>query len=323
MTNERYSNGNFNSQRENRQPNRRPSAQPVRRVYPGADDMTSQFVAKLRTRSAADRQSQNNRATSSALMQDVYKTVPARHSESANAKGERRAPAANVSAAPEVRDNRYSPYSNVNVNAENAAKRREAQNRTAPQPQARANVAATRPVQQKQQVASARRQGSAPRVHTGAKNAPAPVEVKFRGFDTSGQMAESGPREVAFKRVPFPKFIVIILMLALVFFLMVHSIMKNFEYQQQIDMLESQLSELNDRAEELRLELEERDDLAEIERLAEEIGMIKNAGVDEKYISLDNSDIIENFVSEENDYGTFTTMLSAVSRQLSRFLGDE
>lgn len=295
----------------------------MRRVYPGADDMTSQFVTKLRTRSAADRQSQKDRATSSALMQNAYKTVPACRPESANAKGERRAPAANVTAAPSVRDNRYSPYSTVNVKAENAAKKREAQSRTVTPSQTRANVVSTRPARQKQQVAAARRQESTPRAHTGTKNAPAPVQVKFRGFDASGQMAESGPREVAFKRVPFPKFIIMILLLALIFFLMVHSIMKNFEYQQQIDMLESQLSELNDRAEELRLELEERDDLAEIERLAEEIGMIKNAGVDEKYISLDNSDIIENFVSEENDYGTFTTMLSAVSRQLSRFLGGE
>ena len=114
-----------------------------------------------------------------------------------------------------------------------------------------------------------------------------------------------------------------IVLLSLIFFLMVHSIVKNFEYQREISDLESQIEVLNVRAAELRLELEARDDIAEIERRAEEIGMIKSGKVEEKYISLDNSEIIENFTRDEDGYGSFTTMLSAVSRQLSKFLGGE
>lgn len=290
------------------------------RAYPGADYATSQLVTKLRARSS---ESQNRtRVRSEDLMQDAYKTMP-RQPSSTQVKANR--PAANVREVPAVMDNKYSPYSNVNVAAATEAKKRAAE---------RNSVPAARPVQRNASAGAAVTRRPATAVKNAArtetrpapvKKAPAsavPAEVKFRRFDTTGQLAESGPREVAYKRVPFPKVALMILMLSLIFFLMVHSIMRNFEYQREIEMLENELNSLNDRAEELRLELEERDDLAEIERWAEDIGMIKNAGVDEKYISLENSDVIENFVSQEEEYGAFTTMLSAVSRQLSRFLGD-
>lgn len=311
MTYERTYGGQTPAQRDNRKSNNRPSSASARRAYPGADYATSQLVTKLRARSSEGQKL--NRINSAELMQDAYKTMPRQPASPRTAQTNARH-TTNVREVPAVIDNKYSPYSNVNVAAVNEAKKHEA--RTAP---VRANSPARRPATAVKNAASVQTR-TAP---VKKSSAPAPAEVKFRRYDTTGQLAESGPREVAYKRVPFPKLALMILMLSLIFFLMVHSIMRNFEYQREIEMLQSELDSLSDRAEELRLELEERDDLAEIESWAEEIGMIKDASVDEKYISLENSDIIENFGGEDEEYGSFTTMLSAVSRQLSRFLGGE
>ncbi len=318
-----------------RKPNTRSSAPTRVRVYPVADNASMELVAKLRARKPVSGENLN-RARSEDLMQNAYKTVPARTAQ--------RSEAANVSEVSPRFNSNYSAYSSVNRAALEEAKKREAEARAA-RP-ANVRPANTRPANARPAnarpasatAASARPSavsavGKAPASRPAAKPAPlkkAPVaaasmvkEVKFRTPGASEQLAESGPREVLFKRVPFPRFAVMILLIAVIFFLMVQSIMRNFEYKQEIGRLESQLSSLNDRAEELRLELEERDDLAELERLAEEIGMIKDASVDEKYISLENSDVIENFGGDKEDLGPVTTMLSAVNRQLSRFLGGE
>lgn len=114
-----------------------------------------------------------------------------------------------------------------------------------------------------------------------------------------------------------------ILMFAVIVFLMIHSVVQNFEYQNEIAELQTKLDTLNKQADSLRLDLEKRDDLAEIERRAEEIGMIKSNSIEEKYISLGNSDIIENFGTDKDEYGSFTTMLSAVSRRLSKFFSGQ
>lgn len=312
-----------------RKPNTR-SAAPARvRVYPDADYASSQLVTKLRARKPVSGENLN-RARSEDLMQNAYKTMPTKNTA-------RRVQAtANVSEVAPRFNNNYSAFSSVNRAAVEEARKREAEAR-AKSAHAVRPVASTRPAAAKPIARPGMAKTDAGRMAVAsrpmAKPAPvkkAPVaasamvkEVKFRNSGVSEQLAESGPREVLYKRVPFPRFAVMILLIAVIFFLMVQSIMRNFEYKQEIAILESQLSDLNDRAEELRLELEERDDLAELERLAEEIGMIKDASVNEKYISLENSDVIENFTTEKENLGPVTTMLSAVNRQLSRFLGGE
>lgn len=342
----------YNGKRDNSQKRNNNSERYVVRHYPGADYATTQFVDKLRHRSA---ESQSlSKVTSSDLMKDVYKTVPVQQMN--------RMPAANVNEIVPGYDAKYSQYSTVNVNAMKEAKKREEMarrsvgangivqnarvNNTMGNPNARRPAAspARRPAastprqnvngQQNPTVKTAqpvRGENRRPVKSTAAvpvkRQAPVkavePVNVRFRSPDASGQIAESGPREALYKKIPFPKIAVVILLLSLIFFLMVHSIVKNFEYQREISDLESQIEVLNVRAAELKLELEARDDIAEIERRAEEIGMIKSGKVEEKYISLDNSEIIENFTRDEDGYGSFTTMLSAVSRQLSKFLGGE
>lgn len=342
----------YNGNRENSQKRNNSRERYVVRHYPGADYATTQFVDKLRHRSAESLSL--SKVTSSDLMKDVYKTVPVQQMN--------RMPAANVNEIVPGYDAKYSQYSTVNVNAMREAKKREEVarrsvgangivqnarvNNTMGNPNARRPAAspARRPAastprqnvngQPKPAVKTAqpvrgenRRPAASTAVAPVKRQAPVkavePVNVRFRSPDASGQIAESGPREALYKKIPFPKIAVVILLLSLIFFLMVHSIVKNFEYQREISDLESQIEVLNVRAAELRLELEARDDIAEIERRAEEIGMIKSGKVEEKYISLDNSEIIENFTRDEDGYGSFTTMLSAVSRQLSKFLGGE
>lgn len=301
----------------------------ARHACPAADYNTSQLVTKLRSRGSAN--APHLRAPSSDLMQDAYKNMPQKNSRQA----------ANVHEMSPVLDNKYSPYSDVNVTAvkkaqaqrANAQKQNVQQNiRNASQANGHAKTAqprASAPSDRNRQPQTSavqrqeRERKAAPTRATGASRQPAPREVKFRHTAPSAQLAESGPREVAFKSVPFPKLVFMILMFAVIVFLMIHSVVQNFEYQNEIAELQTKLDTLNKQADSLRLDLEKRDDLAEIERRAEEIGMIKSNSIEEKYISLGNSDIIENFGTDKDEYGSFTTMLSAVSRRLSKFFSGQ
>lgn len=316
MTYERV-NGHQNM---NQAKDRRPSASEVRREYPGADYATSQLVTKLRSRGSAN--APHHRAPSSDLMKDAYKTVPQKPT---------RQQTANVREIGPVLNDKYSPYSDVNVTAaKNVQAHAAGTSVRTKQPQVRTAAGASRPVQaqtrqpqtrsaQPQTRPTASRPQQRPAASVAAVERKAPAAVKTRRPAAGAQLAESGPREVALKTVPFPKLVFMILMFAIIIFLMIQSVVQNFEYQREITALQAELDSLNSRAESLRLDLEERDDLAEIERRAEEIGMIKSNSIEEKYISLEHSDIIENFGTEEDDYGSFTTMLSAVSRRLSKF----
>ncbi len=303
----------------------------ARHACPAADYNTSQLVTKLRSRGSAN--APHLRAPSSDLMQDAYKSMPRKNARQA----------ANVHEMSPVLDNKYSPYSDVNVTAvkkaqaqranaqptqnartQNVRNVSQANGRARPE-QSRASVASDRNRQMSAETIrrSERGRNAAPTRTSASASRIAPREVKFRSPVPSTQLAESGPREVAFKSVPFPKLVFMVLMFAVIIFLMIHSVVQNFEYQNEIAELETKLDALNKQADSLRLDLEKRDDLAEIERRAEEIGMIKSNSIEEKYISLGNSDIIENFGTDKDEYGSFTTMLSAVSRRLSKFFSGQ
>ncbi len=287
---------------------RRPAASAARREYPGADYATTQFVTKLRSRGSAN--APHARTASSDLMQNAYKIVPQRQV---------RPNTANVREADHVLNNKYSPYSDVNVSAAKKAQapvqQRRPQN-TVRSEEARQSAHVSRQARPASNIAPVKKQQAVTGVPAVKQSASA---VKMPRPSAGTQLAESGPREVAVKRVPFPRLVLMILMFAVIIFLMIQSVVQNFEYQREITSLQAQLDNLNNRSESLRLELEERVDLAEIEHRAEEIGMIKSNSIEEKYISLKHSDIIENFGSEKDEYGSLTTMLSAVSRRLSKF----
>ncbi len=315
------------------------------KYYPQADVNTSQLVTKLRSRSSASQKPV--RTESEALMQNVYKTVP-----------QKMMPRANVREVGPVLNSNYSEFSDVNMKAAREAKARETemnrqrgnmpqyrstpQQRSVQQPVRQTRPANARPVNggvETPKVNKAQPVKNTERRVNPANRAvvKAPVNgrsmtkreenntvsVRFNKPDAMSQIPESGPREAVYRKLPFPKLVILVVMLSLILFLMVQSIVKNFEYRNEIAELQGELDAMSVRESELKLELEQRDDLAELEERAEAIGMIKDGKVEEKYISLEYSDVVENFGEEDDGYGSFTTMLSAVSRRLSRFLGGE
>ena len=269
------------------------------RRYPGADANTAQFVNRLKNREAIN--PQTRRQTSRVLIENAYKGAP------------------QAGQTPRQFDNNYSPYSNVNAEAaattlkrQEEARRRAEVRRT----QERAGSAAVQNIQSRPLQAAQPKERSAANI----KKERA-MEKRAQKPRDQVQTADSGPREVAVKHVPFPKFAFLLVFIFIVLFLMVHSIVNNFEQQRRISELQKQVEVLSQSADQLRSELEARDDYAAIEERAEELGMIKGGQTDEKYIDLTGGDVIENFGDDGEDFGAFGTMLSAIRRQLSRFLG--
>ena len=274
----------------------------VERSYPGADANTAQLVSKLRHRGVTDPRAAV-RLTSSALIEDAYRGVPERQQ-------------------PRTFDNNYSPYSNVNAEAaremmerqeemrRRATEKRQAEmRRRVAEAKAAAETANVRPQRPMPKSTS-----KSPAVR---RTAPPPAVRRHE----EGQLAESGPREVAVRRVPFPKFAFVVIFMAVVLFFMVQSIVTNYEYKRDINKLEEEVEALEKKRDELLSELEQRDDLAYIEDRAEELGMIKDSQSNGKYIDLSNGDFIENFDDDEGTPNALTTLLSAVRKRLSSLVG--
>lgn len=294
------------------------------RRYPVADDNTTRLVNKLRQRGITDT-TYSVRATSNALIEDEYN----------NAKD------FGMQKRPLEFDNNYSPYSNVNAAAAAEAERRAAERR-AQAARERAMMQArtqagrtgtTYPVRTGQtSVTSTTRAAVSTRtagrneaalLQQRGGNKPSAAQSKNVArvkFD-NGQLADSGPREVAQRHIPFPKFAIALLFVFVVMFFMVQSIVRNYEYKQQISDLQAQRDELSERLSLLRTELDERVDVAYIEDEAEKIGLVKGNQKEEKYIDLSGTDVVENYTQKDDDLGPLSTLLSAMSKWLSRFFG--
>ncbi len=281
-----------------------------RAVYPAPDMATARLVDKLRQRGASN--PQMARASSSALIEDEYELAGG---------GMRAEPAPRF-------DNNYSPYSSVNAEAVAEARRRAEEKKRMEAMAARARAASaqaasrvmtnTLPAPRPQSAAH-----PAPRTTAAAVKRQAAKPVPARRSYGEGQLAESGPREVAQRRVPFPKLAIVIVFLFLVLFFMVQGFVRNYELRQRVTELQGQVAALSERESLLKSALEERDDYGYIEEQAEALGMVKVNQMQEQYIDLSGEDVIENFGGQDGEPSTFSTMLSAISRRLSRFLGGE
>ncbi len=301
------------------------------RVCPAADDNTARLVNKLKHRGITDT-TYAVRATSDSLIEDEYKS----------------AQGVGMQKRPLEFDNNYSPYSNVNAEAVAEAKRRAAERRaqtarehvmsaqgtSSMQPRVQRAATPTSPTSttsvtsyktraateartsQRTKAAPMQRSGGRKMSQASSKNV---ARVKF----DNGQLADSGPREVAQRRVPFPKFAIALLMVFVVMFFMVQSIVRNYEYKQQISDLQAQRDELSEKLSLLRTDLDERIDVSYIEEEASKIGLVKGSQKDEKYIDLSGADVVENYDSDDDGYGTLSTLLSAMSKRLSHFFGGE
>lgn len=278
----------------------------IERHYPGADANTAMLVNKLKHRGITDPRAAV-RITSSDLMEDAYRGAP---------QGQ----------TPKQFDNNYSPYSNVNAEAAEEAARHQAEaRRRAENERLRQNAKMPAARRQTELPPPEKRRGTSMTptrpAAPAAKKHPSTAAVRTRFPRDNEQLAESGPREVAIKRVPFPKFAFVLIFLFVVLFFMVQSFVSVYEYKRQNAELQQQISELSEREARLRAELEGRIDVSEIEEWAKKIGMIDGGQVDEKYIDLSGGDIIENFGGDDDGLGSFTTMLSAIRRRIAGIFG--
>ncbi len=122
------------------------------------------------------------------------------------------------------------------------------------------------------------------------------------------------------KKIPF-RFILSVAIAFVLLLSMVFSFAQISEANAELAEINQQLSEADARADKLRLQLEEKNDLDTIELLAvEEYNMIKEGAAQKKYISLSEGDsIIVEAEAEEADGGFFNGMLSSVSSVFDDF----
>ena len=126
--------------------------------------------------------------------------------------------------------------------------------------------------------------------------------------------------EVRAEKKPFPKmFFVFLAFAAVIFMWLVMGMSDNYKTNREIDMLEKELAQLEETAEQLELRLEDKNDVKKIETLASErLGMVKEEYVQKEYISLSDGERIELIDNgEEETQGG--VMLSSIFSALGDF----
>ncbi len=289
--------------------------------YPAADDRTAALVTKLRMRGGMN--ISHSRQTTSERMRNVYES-----SSSPEAREAVGTPARTpTQQRMPVTDEKYSPYSNINMAAMNEMRLRESERdmrrmerpEVVGVPQQRAARVSAQPANRR----ASRPQSAPPAKKSGAVTSARKPEGGVRSAKKKIPAMEAGPREVAFRRVPLPKLSLLLILMAVVFFFMINSILQNYQYKRELADIQDEYDELASYAAELELSLEDRYDMTYIEEAAAELGMVKSSQVEEKYISLDLSDFVEIYSSDDDaSGGSATTLLSALAKQLSKFLND-
>ncbi|MBQ4043106.1 MAG: hypothetical protein IJD06_03840 [Clostridia bacterium] len=123
-------------------------------------------------------------------------------------------------------------------------------------------------------------------------------------------------------RAPFPVTgVFMLILLTLMALVLLLSFSQNYELQGQISDLHDDAYRLEQLQRSLEIQLEERDDIRVIERIAvEELGMVKYDLVESRFVSVSGGDRIE--LTEEDaqavEAGLWSTMLSAVGQSFSR-----
>lgn len=118
-----------------------------------------------------------------------------------------------------------------------------------------------------------------------------------------------------------PMFIAMLLLGTLMVMCLVFSISEVYQSTNQIAQLESELEALQSEAAQLRLRLEEKNDVRTIEEIATtELGMVKEDSLQRRYVSLSDGEYIE-LVGNENeaDESTGGVMLSSIFSSLGKF----
>ena len=313
-------------------------AMPSVRHYPAADAGTAKLVNKLRSRSsktfyAISRQNSSDLMKMAYMMPAFYQSTPVVSSVSVNINENRNnmVRTAPVHTAAKVgTGTRYSASISAQAKTRGAEVRRQpytaavtSSNRVINKP---VNGRVNAPVNQHLHPLPSSQQKQL-RSSSVSKNSGYPAS---RANSVSGQRRTHNGRKayakahgnyhavIAKKPMPLMSLSLIVLCAALLM-MIIYSAMQNYQYKNEIAELQSKLTSLKAEAEDLRLSLEARDDLAEIEKRAVEIGMVKTGQVEQRHIDIGAPDAVENLKTEGNEPATLATMFSAFGRTLSRF----
>ncbi len=117
--------------------------------------------------------------------------------------------------------------------------------------------------------------------------------------------------------------IIAIVLCAVVVMMIIFSFAQISEFKREISQLEAQKGELNEQIQQLALDIDLKNDIRAIEQTAtEEIGMVKSNQVQSKYITVGDGERVVVIGDDEKneDYGVFSTLMSAVSSNWDKLL---
>lgn len=116
------------------------------------------------------------------------------------------------------------------------------------------------------------------------------------------------------KTMPFPTSVVLVSVICTVLFMFMMLTMAQInEFTQDISALQTRLSELQKQEEELRLDVELKNDLRVIEDAAvNEFGMVKADEVKKQYVFIGNEDKIEVIEPETTEDSLINTVMSSI-----------
>lgn len=123
-------------------------------------------------------------------------------------------------------------------------------------------------------------------------------------------------------RAPFPVTgVFMLILLTIMALVLLFSFTQNYELQGKISALHDDAYRLQQLQRSLEVQLEERDDIRVIEKIAvEELGMVKHDLVESRFVSVSGGDRVELAAEEAQavEAGLWSTMLSAVGQSFSR-----
>ena len=123
------------------------------------------------------------------------------------------------------------------------------------------------------------------------------------------------------KKVIPPVFVAMLLVSTLMIMFLVMSISEIYETTNEIAMLEEQIATLKADAEDLKIQLEEKNDIRVIEEIATtQLGMTKEDSTQRKYVSLSDGERID-IIEVETDEETGGVLLSSIFSAIGDFFG--
>ena len=151
---------------------------------------------------------------------------------------------------------------------------------------------------------------------------PQNTQAKRGSFSEVKTEAAAPAVEIPVRQKGFsPMFIALLIVATLMVLVLVFSISEAYQTTGEIARLEAALEELEKEADELRLQLEEKNDIRTIEQIAtQELGMVKEDSLQRRYISLSDGEYIELLnTEEESAEQTSGVLLSSIFSALGDF----